>query len=169
MSQYSSAHVQSVAALVEFRAAVGQFRSEGQDALESLALDVRRAFDWLSDQRKFWEKAVRDTHDEVVHAKAELSRRQTVPAGDRVPDTSQQEEDLARAKAKLKYAEEKVERCRRWAGMLERAVEDYSGPVRRLGLRVEIDLPKAGAALERLIQKLEAYLAMNPAPPARTP
>jgi hypothetical protein len=169
MSLYLSAHVQSVAALGEFRAAVSQFRSEGQDALESLALDLRRAFDWLSDQRKFWEKTVRESHDEVVHAKTELSRRQTVPAGDRVPDTSQQEEDLARAKAKLKYAEEKVERCRRWVGLLERAVEDYSGPVRRLGLRVEIDLPKAGAALERLIQKLEAYLAMNPAPPGGAP
>ena len=169
MSLFSSAHVQSVATLVEFRAAIAQFRSEGQDALESLALDVRRASDWLADQRKHWEKAVRETHDEVVRAKSELSRRQTVPAGDRVPDTSQQEEDLARAKAKLKYAEEKVERCRRWVGMLGQAVEDYSGPVRRLGLRVEIDLPKAGTTLERLIQKVEAYLALNPAPPARTP
>ncbi len=169
MSLFSAAHVQSVAKLVEFRAAIAQFRSEGQDALDSLALDVRRATDWLADQRKFWEKAARESHDEVVLAKSELNRRQTVAPGDRVPDTSQQEEDLARAKAKLKYAEEKVERCRRWVGMLERGVEDYSGPVRHLGLRVEIDLPKAGTALERMIQKIEAYLALNPAPQTRAP
>lgn len=169
MSLFSAAQVQSLAQLVEFRAGIAQFRSEGQDALESLALDVRKASDWLTDQRKFWEKAMRESYDEVVLAKSELNRRQTVAPGDRVPDTSQQEEDLARAKAKLKYAEEKVERCRRWVGMLDRAVVDYSGPVRRLGLRVEIDLPKAGTALERIIRSVESYLALNPAPPARSP
>lgn len=167
MAPFSSAHVQSVAALTEFRAGVSQFRGEAQDALESLALDVRRTADWLADQRKLWEKAAREAHDEVVHAKSELNRRQTVPPGDRVPDTSQQEEDLARAKAKLRHAEGKVENCKRWVGQFDRALEDYTGPVRRLGMRVEIDLPKATAALERLIQRLEAYLAMNPDQPAR--
>ncbi len=159
MTPFSAAHVKSVAALTEFRAAVGTFRSEAQDALDALALDIRRCHDWLADQRKFWEKAVRESHDEVVHAKAELSRRQTVGPNDRVPDTSQQEEDLRKAKAKLKYAEEKVEKCRQWVGRFERAIDEYSGPVRRLAGRVESDLPKAAASLERLVDKLEAYLS----------
>lgn len=167
MSNLSSAQVQSLAAVQEFRPAIVQFRAEIQDALSSLALDVRRAHDWLADQKRHWEKAVRETHDEVVHAKAELNRRQTVPPGDRIPDTSQQEEDLARAKAKLKYAEGKVESCRRWYTQLERAIEEYDGPVRRLGTRVEIDLPKGLASLERVIQRLEAYLATAPASTTR--
>ena len=87
----SAASVQSVAALAEFRAAIIAFRSEGQDALASLAQDCRKAADWLSDQRKSWERLLRQYYDEVVHAKAELVRRQMVPAGDRLPDTSQQE------------------------------------------------------------------------------
>jgi len=162
MSNLSSAQVHSLAAIQEFRPAIAQFRAEIQDALSSLALDLRRAHDWLADQKRYWDKAVRETHDEVVHAKAELTRRQTVPPGDRVPDTSQQEEDLARAKAKLKYAESKVEACRRWHTQLERAIEEYDGPVRRLGTRAELDIPKALAALERVIQRLESYLSTHP-------
>ena len=162
MINLSAAHVQSLAAVKEFRPAVIQFRAEIQDALSSLALDLRRAHDWLADQRRQWERAVRESHDEVVHAKAELFRRQTVPPGDRVPDTSQQEEDLQRAKARLRHAEEKVEACRRWATQLDRAIEEYDGPVRRLGSRIEIDLPKALGVLERVIQRLEAYLASSP-------
>lgn len=162
MTNLSAAHVQSLSAVKEFQPAVVQFRAEIQDALSSLALDLRRQQDWLADQRRYWERCVRESHDEVVHAKAELFRRQTVPPGDRVPDTSQQEEDLARAKAKLKHAEDKVESCRRWVTTLDRAIEEYDGPVRRLGTRIEIDLPKALGTLERVIQRLEAYIASSP-------
>jgi DNA repair exonuclease SbcCD ATPase subunit len=169
MTNLSSAHVQSLAALAEFRGAVGRFRADAQDALASLTLDLNRARDWLADRRRGWERAVRECHNEVVHAKAELSRRQTVPPGDRVPDTSQQEEDLKRAKARLRHAEEQVERCRRWATQLERSIEEFEGPVRRLGNRVEIDLPKAAGAIERMLQRLEAYMAAATAPPARAP
>lgn len=164
---FDSAHVQSVQRLDEFRAAIAQFAAESQDALSSLAMDCQRARDWLVDQKRFWDKCVRESYDEVVHAKAELARREAVPAGDRVPDTSQQEEDLRRAKAKLAFAEERVESCRRWGVALERAIEEFDGPVRHFGTRVEIELPKAVAALERLIRRLEAYVASAPPPAPR--
>jgi hypothetical protein len=89
-----------------------------------------------------------------------------VPPGERVPDTSQQEEDLRRAQARLRHAEEKVETCRKWVPTLQRAVDEYDGPVRRVGSRVEIELPKAAAALERLLAQLEAYIDFSPPPRA---
>jgi hypothetical protein len=162
----SPAHVQSLAALADFRAAVVTFRAEAQDALASLKMDVNRATDWLADQRRFWEKAARECYDEVVHAKAELVRREMVGPGERVPDTSQQEEDLRRAQARLRHAEEKVETCRKWVPTFQRAVEEFDGPVRRLGTRAELDLPKAAAALERLLAQLEAYIDFSPPPRA---
>ncbi|MBX7105840.1 MAG: hypothetical protein K1X57_17280 [Gemmataceae bacterium] len=166
MTPYSAANVRSVAALAEFRAALLTYRSEAQDGLDALALDIRRNYDWLADQKRFWEKAVRESQDEVTHAKAELSRRQTVAPGDRVPDTSQQEDDLRRAKAKLQYAEDKLEKCRAWAGRFERAVDEYSGPVRHFAGRVESELPKAVSALERIIARIESYLAMQSGGPS---
>ena len=165
---FSAASVQSVAALAEFRAAIIAFRAEGQDALSSLTMDCRKASDWLTDQRKYWERMVRECYDEVVHAKAELVRRQLVPSGHRVPDTSQQEEDLRRAKARYQHAESKVDTCRRWVTTLERAVEEFEGPARRLGTLVEIDLLKAAAALERILGRLETYVSTAPLPPPRT-
>lgn len=162
----SSAHVQSLAALADFRAAMIQFRTDAQDALASLAMDVRRAGDWLAEQRTFWERAARECYDDVVHAKAELVRRQMVPSGDRVPDTSQQEEDLQRAQSRLRHTEEKVAACRKWVTILQRAVEEFEGPVRRLGGRVEVDLLKSAAALERLLAQLEAYVQLATPPRA---
>jgi succinate dehydrogenase/fumarate reductase flavoprotein subunit len=159
MTPNTAAHVRSVAALAEFRSALATYQSVTQDGLEALAMDIRRVQDWLADQRKIWEKAAREAYDEVVHAKAELTRRQTVPAGQRVPDTSQQEEDLRRAKAKLKFAEDKVAACRAWGPRFERALEEYAGPVRRYAGRIEFEIPKAVAALERIVQRLEAYLS----------
>ena len=164
---FSTASVHSVAALVDFRASIVAFRAEGQDALTSLTLDCRKAADWLVDQKKSWERLLRQYYDEVVHAKAELVRRQMVPSGERVPDTSQQEEDLRRAKARYQHAESKLDACRRWATTLDRAVEEFEGPARRLSTVIEIDLLKAAAALERIIDRLEIYAATMAPPPPR--
>src|SRR4051794_25487393 len=169
MANLSSAQVQSVEALAEFKAALVQFRAEVQDAVASLHLDVRRAEEWLQERRKSWERAVRECYDEVVRAKAELTRRQMVPPGDRVPDTSQQEEDLRKAQARLRYAEDRVERCRRWVGLLAQAIEEFEGPVRRMGTRAELDLPKAAGSLERSIQRVEEYIASASPTPPRVP
>jgi hypothetical protein len=156
-----------MSSLADFRASLIQFRTEAQDAIASLSMDIRRCEDWLGDQRRSWEAAVRECYDEVVHAKAELVRRETVPSGDRVPDTSQQEEDLERAQRRLRHAEEKVVACKKWVNILARAVDEFDGPVRRIGNRVEVDLLKAASALERMLAQLEAYVQF--APPPRTP
>jgi multidrug resistance efflux pump len=166
MANLSSAHVQSVAALAEFRAALVQFRAEALDGVASLQLDVRRARDWLVDQRRYWERMARECHDELTQAKTELSRKKIVPPGDRQPDTTQEEENLRRARARFTHAEEKVEHCRRWHGVLERSIEEFEGPTRRLGTRLELDLPKAAAVLERMIARLESYIGAAPPPGA---
>jgi hypothetical protein len=82
------ARVTSIDALRDFRAALATFRSEAIDALAANELDIRRAFDWLTEQRQFWQRAVREMRDEVTHCKAELFRRQTVLPGERVPDST---------------------------------------------------------------------------------
>jgi hypothetical protein len=156
------ARVTSIDALRDFRAALATFRAEAQDALGANDLDIRRAFDWLAEQRQAWQKAVREWQDKVTHAKAELFRRQAVPPGDRVPDCTQQIKALRLAQQRLEEAEQKVAACRRWGPVLERAVDEYRGPARQLSGLVEAELPKAGALLERLLVSLEAYIAVAP-------
>src|SRR5205085_1394999 len=158
------ARVTSVDALGDFHAALNAFRAEALDALTALDLEVRRSFDWLADQRRFWQKTVRECQDAVTRARAELAQKQMTLPGMRQPDTTREEENLWLAKRRLQAAEEKLELTRRWEPKLQRAVDEYAGPVRHLANVVESDLPKAAALMQKLIASLEAYLAQ--APPA---
>jgi hypothetical protein len=158
------ARVTSIDALRDFRAALATFRAEALDALTANDLDVRRAGDWLAEQRRGWQKAVRDFQDEVTHCKAELFRRQTVLPGERVPDCTQQIKALRLAQQKLEHAEERVRACRRWEPLLQRAVDEYQGPARQLGGLLDGELPKSAALLDRLIDSLDAYVAVATKP-----
>jgi len=158
------ARVTSIDALRTFRAALATFRSEAIDALAANDLDIRRAFDWLTEQRQFWQRAVREMQDEVTHCKAELFRRQTVLPGERVPDCTQQIKALRLAQQKLEHAEERVKACRRWEPTLQRAVDEYQGPARQLGSLLDGDLPRSAALLDRMIASLDAYVAVAPKP-----
>lgn len=156
---FTPAHVTSVDAVRDFHAALGQYRAEVLDGLTALNLAVRRAFDWLADQRKHWDRAVREGEDAVALAKSELARKQFVHPGDRKPDTTYEEQELRRALQSLKLAEEKAELTRRWQPSLQRAVEEFEGPIRQLTNRMEIDMPRSVALVQRMVAGLEAYLA----------
>jgi hypothetical protein len=154
------ARVTSLDLLRDFRAALAAFKADGQDGLTAIALDVRRAFDWLADRRAFWVRTVRECQDEVTHAKAELARKQVFLPGERQPDTTQEVKALRLAQARLAHAEEQVERCRRWEPTLRRAADEYEGPARQLADLLEADVPKAVSLMDRLIAALEEYLAV---------
>lgn len=153
--------VTSVELLRSWRAALATFRTDALDALTTAGLDVRRSFDWLDDQKKAWAKAVRERYDEVVHAKAALSRKQWTLPGQRQPDVTEEIKALRLAQKRLAEAEDKLDRTKRWGPALQRAVEEYEGPIRRLADLIEADLPKSGGLIERQIVDLEAYLAVN--------
>lgn len=163
------ARVTALDLLRDFRAALAAFKADGQDGLTAIALDLRRAFDWLSDKRAFWVSAVREGQDEVTHAKAELARKQVILPGERQPDTTQEEKALRRALARLAHAEEQVEKCRRWEPALRRAPDEYEGPARQLADLLETDVPKAARLMDRLVGALEEYVAVAPKPPRAKP
>jgi hypothetical protein len=156
------ARVTSIDLLRDFRAALAGFRADAQDALAAVELELRRAFDWLAERRQYWQRQARELQDEVTHAKAELSRRQMVLPGERVPDCTQQLKALRKAQQMLAHAEGQVERSRRWEPALRRAVDEYEGPARQLGGLLDADLPRAQALLERLVASLDAYVAVAP-------
>ena len=139
------ARVTSLDLIRDFRTALAVFKADGQDALTANALDIRRAFDWLNDQRQMWLRTVRECQDELTQAKADLARKQTLHPGDRQPDCTQEIKALRRAQARLEYAEDKVEKCRRWEPAIRRAADEYEGPARQLSGLLEGDVPKRSA------------------------
>jgi hypothetical protein len=89
----------------------------------------------------------------------------------RMPDTTVQEENLRKAKAKLQYCEDQVAKCRKWLAKLPKMIEEtYEGSARRLQNALEIDLPNGMSLLNRRITALEEYadLRADYAPPPST-
>jgi chromosome segregation ATPase len=156
----SSARVFSLDALVDLKAALCIFTAEAREALSAVEMEIRRNQVWLDGQLKYWQDMVRQCEDQVFQARQELTRRKMMRIGDRPPDTSEQEEALQLAQARLAHAEEKVEKTRRWLRLLPEAIIEYEGPARQLSGILEADMPKADALLESKIAALEAYVQL---------
>lgn len=159
-----SARVTAIGALAEFKAAFAAFKDDGMDALLAADMEARRATEWLDQQTKQWKREVRDCEDDLAAAKNELARKKMIHYFDKPPDTTEEEKAVRRAQRRLEEAEDKVEACRRWGPALQRAIEEYEGPTRRLCGYLEGSVPRAMALLERMVAALDAYVAM--APPA---
>jgi hypothetical protein len=157
------ADVRSIEAVRDWKAAMQSFQVSAREALLAIELAIRRAFDWLEEQRHFWQQEIRRREEAVTQAKAELTRRKMLPIIGKHPDCTEQEKALRKAQQRLAEAEDKLEQCRRWATPLRRAVDEYEGPARKLAALLEGDLPRALAVLERKIRALESYVELQAA------
>jgi hypothetical protein len=155
------AHVSSVEALKDFRAALCTFGERAQDGLSSVQMSVQRMLDWLGDQEKGWQREVRRWEEAVNQARAELARRKMVRIGDRAPDTTEQEDILRAALRRLDEAEGKLRQTRRWLPSFRRAADEYEGPARQLAGFLEGEQPRALALLQQKIDALEAYARLS--------
>jgi HEPN domain-containing protein len=158
-----SADVRSIDALRDWLAALAKYRSAVQDTLSGMQMEIRKAHDWLESQGQLWKTIVRDCEDELLRAKNELRQRKySTDLSGREPDTTVQERNLRRAEARLEFAQEKVETCRRWVMKLPKVVEEsYDGAARRLANFTDVDLQNAMALLDRQITALENYAGLR--------
>ena len=157
-----SAWVDSVKTIVDFRDALCVFRDLAKDALSTNDMEITRTVDWVSSQVDFWKKAIRKAEDDVFQAKQDLARKKMMRIGDRKQDTTDEEKILARALARLEYAQEKLKHSKHWERVLPEEVREYEGPARQLKSMMEHDVPKMIAILEQKIAALEAYLHLHP-------
>jgi hypothetical protein len=153
------AEVASLDAVRDWKTSLVSFRDGAQDALLGVELVIRRAFDWLTEQRHRWQNEIRVCEEALTRAKSELWRKKNMPIIGQ-PDCVVEEKAVRRAVARLEEAEQKLEKTRQWNIMLSRAVEEYEGPGRRLAFRLEGDVPRALIQLEQKIAALEAYVAL---------
>jgi hypothetical protein len=158
-----AADVRSIAAVIDWRADLTNYGDMLAEAMAGVELEIRRAYEWIDEQRARWARAVRECEDEVVQAKAELAQRKFPNWDGRMPDCTVQEKNLRRAKARLEHAEERVEACRRWSARLPKLIDEmFTGPSRRLRSMLEADVPNALADLARRIAALESYAGLRP-------
>lgn len=156
-----SAQVTSVESLQDFRIAVCRFREDGAEALAAVEMEIRRTFDWLQEQLDYWTRMVRQCEEEVVEAKAALSRKQMPNALGRIPDCTEEKVRLRRAQARLEHAQEKVKIVRRWGPVWQHAVTEYQGAGRHLAGLLDGGLKQGLVVLDTKIAALEAYLRLS--------
>jgi hypothetical protein len=157
------ADVRSIDALRDWYAALADYADTLAEALAGVALEIRRAHDWIGEQLTRWQRAVRECEDDVTRAKAELSQRKFPNWDGREPDCTVQEKNLRLAKARLQHAEDQVVKCRQWIARMPKMIDEvYTGPSRRLGNLLEADLPKGLAELDRRLMALELYAGLRP-------
>jgi chromosome segregation ATPase len=162
MSQ--SARVHSLDALKDLHAALTCLGPEGQEALGAAEIEIRRVFEFLEDQLKYWRRQVEKRQEDVNRARADLAHARALRQGER-SGYVEQEITLNKARHRLREAEEKVVVVKRWLLHLPQAVSEYEGPARRLAGLLDADLKQGLAMLDRKIAVLEAYMAVSVAEP----
>lgn len=157
-----SAQVESVDALIRWQGDLSLFRAEVTEALSSVLLEIRKARDWIETELDRWRKEKREAEELVFQAKMELRRKQVPDFNGRLPDTTVEEKNLAKAEAWLDYCEERIAKCRHWLVELPRWVEEeYAPPTRKLNHFVESDLSRALGQLEQQIRSIQEYLQIQ--------
>jgi hypothetical protein len=158
-----AADVRSITAVIDWRADLTNYGDMLAEAMAGVEMEIRRASEWIEEQRARWVRAVRDCEQDVVQAKAELAQRRFPTWDGRMPDCTVQEKNLRLAKARLEHAEEKVQTCRQWSARLPKLIDEmFTGPSRRLRSALELDVPNALAELARRIAALESYAGLRP-------
>jgi hypothetical protein len=150
-------------AVQEMSAAVSTFRDEATAALEGLDMEIRRALDWIHYERHdHWNREVRRGWDKITEARLQLQQAKTFRrVADHEPACIDEKKALARAKQRLETAQAKVEAVQHCTRAIDRAVDEFRGARTPLAGWLESEAPKALAALRRMMEHLEDYLALH--------
>jgi multidrug resistance efflux pump len=152
-----SANVHNVDALSLFQMALQHFQEKAKDALMSIDMDLRRTQEWIDEQYSMWQAEIRKAEEALSQAMLELKRKKMMKVGERSPDTSEEEKQVKKCRARLEYAEEKLEKTKHWLRAFPEAILDYEGPGRQLKTQVENNIPTMHALLNQKIAALEQY------------
>jgi len=156
-----SANVRSIDAIKQFKIALINFAEEARVALSSADMELNHARNWLErDQLAYWKSQVKRCQEQVAQAKADLFRRKLSQSHSDAISDSDQKEALREAQKRLRHAEEKVERVKRWVPILQHATTEYHAQAQPLGDHLAGGLTGSIQVLERMIRALEGYLAV---------
>ncbi len=151
------AKVTSIDALREFRAVLTIYQDAMRDASEMLALECRRGVSWVEERPNYWQTKVRRLEEEMLAAKQALEQCMCRHVGDTPASCIDEKKAIARIKIKLDDAHRKVKIARAWKVNIDKESGEFETRIHHLNDYADIDLPKAMAALERMITALDKY------------
>jgi outer membrane translocation and assembly module TamA len=157
------ANVHSIDALRQFRAAVVAFAETVQEVLDILALESQRTVEWVRhDRSAYWRRQVRLAEQRLASAQDQLQNKTLTIDGRDRPAATEEKQAVHRARQRLRLAEQKTSRVSQLSGLLQHQADEYRGVLAKLQQLVEMDLPQAVAALDRMTNSLEKYTQIRP-------
>ncbi len=153
-----SADVRSVEAIERLRRALIRFNSRAADAVETLESQLRRAGDWIENDRPaYWRDQSRNAHDDAHQAKLDLERCLMFPVADEKPACREEKAVLRAAKERETYCLEKIEKVKQFARQIDHEQHEFSGRVGHLKQALETELPRAERMLREVLRRIDAY------------
>lgn len=153
------AKVTSVDALNDFRFAWITLQEKITQALSTTEGEITAIFRFLDQQQHHWKMQVTKFHEAYIEAKQILKRKELSRTFGHKVDTTVQEEEVRKCKARWLNAEQKLEHVKRWKPRMEHQVGEYLGPRQGLSVQAETEMVKALATLDQKIASLRQYLA----------
>src|SRR5437867_1401729 len=128
------AHVDSVDALKELRAALWKFTETANQSLSEAEAELQRTLNWLEhDARSHWQGQIKRRTINLNQAKQALSAKRAFARTDGTRQAAIEEQQaVAKAEHHVEDAVQKLERTRQWARVLQREALQYRGLMQRL-------------------------------------
>ncbi|HUS92945.1 MAG TPA: hypothetical protein VM695_13885 [Phycisphaerae bacterium] len=157
------ARVASIDDLRALRAGLLRFLEAVEQAAVEADVSIERTLEWLRrDQAAHWKGQVRRCRENVQRAKRALELKKMVPTASGLPpSTVDQEGALAAARRRLDEAEQKLRAVGVWVQRLEKQRIAYKASMGSVRALIDSDLPKAVAELDRMLESLDAYVALE--------
>lgn len=153
-----SAFVQSRSEIEAFRSALLKFSEGCRNAIDDLNCEVRRAADWLEhDRPAYWKEQVRLRERAIHDAKLALDRCLIYRVADERPMCQEERVALRKAETRLASAKDHVEKVRHWRRRIQHEQQEMEGRLGQIDRLVESEIPRAVSALDRILDRLEAY------------
>lgn len=159
------ARITDTDALENLRSALIVFQARARRSVDEVIDEVRRTKRWLEqEKRDFWEAQIRVRNRKLDQAEAELFNAKLSEFKD---STAREKAMVAKMRALVAEAEEKLKAVKQWDRNYEGVVEPMTKGLMSLREFLEVDLPKGIWQITGSIKALDAYTEaqMPVAPP----
>lgn len=157
-----SARVDSLSLLKELRASIIKFGENARMALGEADADIQRTITWLSSEAQpHWQGQVRKCSASLAQAREALRQKTVYRSADGGrPSVVDEKIAVTNAQRRLEHAQAKLKNVERWRRQLEQEILQYRGQVQPIQRTVDDDVPRAVALLDRVMDNLDAYVAV---------
>jgi hypothetical protein len=164
----SSARVDSIDVIKEFRIYLTKFKESANSALGDADSELNRIQSWLEvEQNNYWSAQIRKRQDILSRAEEALRHKKLFKdASGKIPSAVDEQNAVMIAKKHLVEAQQKLANVKSWIRKFPVCAVKYRGGVSRFTGTVSGQMTMAIASLGSLLEQLEKYLGLGPAPMA---